>query len=95
MVNMNTRLVKRLSSSSLRYWIIEYLRRQPSQKSFSALVLRFIKDRVAAVLLTEVGLQACVSVSLGVHIGDEVKVRVEEAHPRDDVFSCKEVVVEM
>ncbi|KAL6534291.1 ribonucleotide-diphosphate reductase subunit rnr1 [Orobanche hederae] len=95
MVNMNTRLVKRLSSSSLRYWIIEYLRRQPSQKSFSALVLRFIKDRVAAVLLTEVGLQASVWVSLGVHIGDEVKVRVEEAHPRDDVFSCKEVVVGM
>lgn len=53
-VNMNMRVVKRLSSISLRYWIIEYLRRQPKEKRFSALVLRFMKDRVAAILLLEV-----------------------------------------
>lgn len=54
LVNMNVRLVRRLSSSSLRYWMIEYLRQQPKEKKFSALVLRFIKDRVAAILLVEV-----------------------------------------
>lgn len=54
MVNMNIRVVKRVSSSSLRYWIIEYLRRQPKGKKFSAVVLRFIKDRVAAIILMEV-----------------------------------------
>ncbi|KAL0338307.1 UNVERIFIED_CONTAM: Ribonuclease II, chloroplastic/mitochondrial [Sesamum angustifolium] len=90
-VNMNIRVVRRLSSSSLRYWIIEYLRRQPKEKRFSALVLRFIKDRVAAILLMEVGLQASAWVSVGVQVGDEVKVQVEEAHPRDDVLSFKEV----
>ncbi|CAA2972080.1 ribonuclease II, chloroplastic mitochondrial isoform X1 [Olea europaea subsp. europaea] len=91
MINMNTRVVRKLCNSSLRYWIIEYLRRQPKERSFSALVLRFIKDRVVAILLMEVGLQASVWVSVGVQVGDEVKVRVEEALPRDDVLTLKEV----
>ncbi|XP_050380550.1 ribonuclease II, chloroplastic/mitochondrial [Argentina anserina] len=93
-VNMNTRVAKRLFNSSLRYWILEYLRRQPKEKRFRALVLRFIKDRTAALLLVEVGLQASAWVSVGSQIGDEVLVRVEEAHPRDDVLFLKEVVID-
>ncbi|CAA0830512.1 Ribonuclease II- chloroplastic/mitochondrial [Striga hermonthica] len=93
LVNVNTRVIKRLSSTSLRYWIIEYLRQQPKHKTFSALVLRFIKDRVAAIFLMEVGLQASVWVSGGVKVGDEVKVRVEKAHPRNDTISFVEAVV--
>ena len=31
--------------------------------------------------------------SIGVEVGDEVKVQVEEAHPRDDILSLKEVSV--
>lgn len=54
LVNMNIRLVRKLSSTSLRYWMIEYLRRKPKQQAFSALILRFIKDRIAAILLVEV-----------------------------------------
>lgn len=88
---MTTRVVRRLSSSSLRYWILEYLRRQPKGKRYRALVLRFIKDRIAAILLTEIGIQASSWVSIGVQIGDEVDVQVEEAHPRDDILSLKEV----
>lgn len=90
-VNMTTRVVRRLSSSSLRYWVLEYLRRQPKGKRHRALVLRFIKDRIAAILLTEIGIQASSWVSIGVQIGDEVDVQVEEAHPRDDILSLKEV----
>ncbi|XP_055812441.1 ribonuclease II, chloroplastic/mitochondrial isoform X2 [Solanum dulcamara] len=92
-VNMTTRVVRKLSSSSLRYWILEYLRRQPKGKRFRALVLRFIKDRIAAILLTEIGVQASSWVSIGVQIGGEVDVQVEEAHPRDDILSLKEVEV--
>ncbi|XP_059305578.1 ribonuclease II, chloroplastic/mitochondrial isoform X3 [Lycium ferocissimum] len=90
-VNMTTRVVKRLSSSSLRYWTLEYLRRQPKGKRYRALVLRFVKDREAAILLTEIGVHASSRVSNGVQIGDEVHVQVEEAHPRDDVLTLKEV----
>ncbi|KAL6138737.1 hypothetical protein ACLB2K_064016 [Fragaria x ananassa] len=93
-VNMNTRVAKRLFNSSLRYWILEYLRRQPKEKRFHALILRFIKDRIAALLLVEVGLQASAWVSVGSQIGDEVLVRVDEAHPRDDVLFLKEVVID-
>ncbi|GJX41173.1 ribonuclease II, chloroplastic/mitochondrial, partial [Tanacetum coccineum] len=91
-VNMNARIAKKLFSSSLRYWILEYLRRQPKQRKFRALILKFVKDRNALLLLLEVGFQASAWVSIGSHVGDEVEVRVDEAHPRDDIISFKEVV---
>nr|XP_043621550.1 ribonuclease II, chloroplastic/mitochondrial [Erigeron canadensis] len=91
-VNMNTRIAKKLFSSSLRYWILEYLRRQPKQRKFRALILKFLKDRNASLLLLEVGFQASAWVGIGSHVGDEVEVRVEEAHPRDDTISFKEVI---
>ncbi|KAJ8426409.1 hypothetical protein Cgig2_032154 [Carnegiea gigantea] len=53
-VNMHHRVARKLFSTSLRYWVLEYLRRQPKERKFRALILRFIKDRIAALLLTEV-----------------------------------------
>ncbi|XP_010543300.1 PREDICTED: ribonuclease II, chloroplastic/mitochondrial isoform X3 [Tarenaya hassleriana] len=91
-VNMQSRVVRRLCNSSLRYWVIELLRRQRKDKRYTALILRFIKDRIAALLLVEVGVQASGWVSEGKQVGDEVQVRVEEAHPREDVILLKEVV---
>ncbi|KAJ9548088.1 hypothetical protein OSB04_020631 [Centaurea solstitialis] len=91
-VNMNARIAKKLFSSSLRYWILEYLRTQPKQRKYRALILKFVKDRNASLLLLEVGFQASAWVSIGSHVGDEVVVRVEEAHPRDDILALKEVV---
>uniref|UniRef100_A0A6V7QYK0 RNB domain-containing protein n=1 Tax=Ananas comosus var. bracteatus TaxID=296719 RepID=A0A6V7QYK0_ANACO len=91
LVNMHVKVAKRLHSSSLRYWLLEYLRRQPRERRYTALILRFIKDRLAALLLVEVGIQASSMVSVGKQIGDEIEVVVEEAHPRDDVLSLKEV----
>lgn len=92
LVNMNVRIARRLFNTSLRYWILEYMRRQPKEKKFRALILRYIKGRVASLLLTEVGVQAAAWVSEGTKIGDEIEVRVQEAHPRDDVLSLKEVI---
>ncbi|RWR95417.1 ribonuclease II, chloroplastic/mitochondrial isoform X1 [Cinnamomum micranthum f. kanehirae] len=86
------RRARTIQGTSLRYWLLEYLRRQPKEKKFRALILRFIKDRIAALLLMEVGIQASASVSVGSHIGDEIEVRVEEAHPREDVLYLKEVL---
>lgn len=91
-VNMNVRLVKKVCNSSLRYWILEYLRRQPKEAKFRGLILRFIKDRIAAILLMEIGMQASAEVSVGLHVGDVVTVEVEEAHPRDDFLTLREVV---
>lgn len=94
LVNLHVKVARRLYNSSLRYWLLEYLRRQPRGKKFRALILRFIKDRLAALLLIEVGIQASASVSVGNLIGDELEVVIEEAHPRDDVLSLKEVRVD-
>ncbi|KAL2319999.1 hypothetical protein Fmac_028968 [Flemingia macrophylla] len=93
-VNENVRTVRKLSSISLRYWILEYLRRQPKERTYRALVLKFMKDRIAALLLVEVGFQASSWISVGTQIGDEVIVKVVEAHPRDDIIFLKEVVKE-
>ncbi|OVA16519.1 Ribonuclease II/R [Macleaya cordata] len=90
LINMHVRVAKRLQNSSLRYWLLEFLSRQPKGKKFRALILRFIKDRMAGLLLVEVGIQASAFVSVGKQIGDEIEVRVEEAHPRDDVLSLEE-----
>lgn len=54
MTNANVRIAKKLSSDSLRYWLLEFLRQQPKGRKYRALVLRFIKDRLAALLLMEV-----------------------------------------
>ncbi|XP_020252520.1 ribonuclease II, chloroplastic/mitochondrial isoform X1 [Asparagus officinalis] len=94
LVNMHVKFARRLYNSNLRYWLLEYLRRQTRGRKFRALILRFIKDRVAAILLVEVGIQASASVSVGNLIGDEIEVVIEEAHPRDDVLSLKEVLVD-
>ena len=44
--------------------------------------------------MSQVGLQASARVSVGAQVGDEVEVEVEveEAHPRDDLLSLKEVI---
>ncbi|XP_031486302.1 ribonuclease II, chloroplastic/mitochondrial isoform X2 [Nymphaea colorata] len=91
MTNVKVRIAKKLSSDSLRYWLLEFLRRQPKDRKYRALVLRFIKDRLAALLLLEIGVQASASVSIGVQIGDEVDIQVEESHPRADILTVKEV----
>lgn len=93
-VNMHHRVARKLFSTSLRYWVLEYLRRQPKDRKFRALILRFIKDRIAALLLTEVGIQASAWILLGSQIGDEIEVWVEEAYPRTDVLSLKHVPIE-
>ncbi|KAJ0984005.1 hypothetical protein J5N97_002361 [Dioscorea zingiberensis] len=91
LLNMHVRVAKRLYNSSSRYWLLEYLRRQSKERKYHALIIRFIKDRLAELLLVEVGVQASALVSVGTQIGDEIKVVIDEAHPRDDVLSVREV----
>lgn len=50
------------------------------------------RTKVLTAKCLQVGLQAAAWVSVGAQIGDEVEVKVEEAHPRDDIIYLKEVV---
>lgn len=88
--SMHVKVARKLHSNSLRYWLLEYLRRQPKGRKFKALILKFIKDRMATLLLVEVGIQATTVVAAG-KVGDEVSVVVEMAHPRDDILSVTEI----
>lgn len=92
LIKMQLQIAKRLYNNSLRYWLLEYLRRQPREKEFRALILRFIKDKTAALLLVEVGIQASVQVFSGAQVGDEIMVQVLEALPRKEILSLKEVL---
>ncbi|KAF8775354.1 hypothetical protein HU200_004766 [Digitaria exilis] len=89
--SMHVKVARRLHSNNLRYWLLEYLRRQPKGRKYNALILKFVKDRMAALLLVEVGMQVTTIVSRG-KVGDEVSVVVETAHPRDDILSIREVI---
>lgn len=78
LVNMHVRVAKRLQSNSLRYWLLEYLRRQERERKFSAMILRLIKDRTAALLLMEVSL--CfysVGLPVSLTIGSSTHIRSE------------------
>uniref|UniRef100_A0A804NB36 RNB domain-containing protein n=2 Tax=Zea mays TaxID=4577 RepID=A0A804NB36_MAIZE len=89
--SMHVKVARRLHSNSLRYWLLEYLRRQPKGRKYRALILKFVKDRMGALLLVEVGMQVTTTISRG-KVGDQVSVTVETAHPRDDILSVREVV---
>eukprot|EP01018_Ginkgo_biloba_P021242 Gb_33853 [translate_table: standard] len=92
LINMRVRIAKRIYNSSLRYWLLEYLRRQPRNKQFRALILRFVKDKIAALLLVEVGIQGSVEVLSGAQVGDEIVIHVQEAHPRKEILALKEAL---
>ena len=52
--SMHVKVARRLHSNSLPYWLLEYLRRQPKGRKYRALILKFVKDRMGALLLVEV-----------------------------------------
>ncbi|KAJ7539995.1 hypothetical protein O6H91_11G117600 [Diphasiastrum complanatum] len=90
--NLRSREAKRLEGISNRYWILEYLRRQPKDTIFQAVVMRFVKDHEAFILLKEVGLEALVTIHSKASAGDKVKVIVKDAHPRKDLLLLKEIL---
>eukprot|EP00252_Welwitschia_mirabilis_P004250 TRINITY_DN1452_c0_g1_i1.p1 TRINITY_DN1452_c0_g1~~TRINITY_DN1452_c0_g1_i1.p1 ORF type:complete len:802 (+),score=154.55 TRINITY_DN1452_c0_g1_i1:173-2578(+) len=91
MLNIRVKNAKYLYNSSLRYWLLEYLRRQPREMEYRALILKFFKDKMATVLLIKIGIHGSVEIYSGAKVGDEISVLVEETNPRDDFLSLKEV----
>ncbi|VAH13311.1 unnamed protein product [Triticum turgidum subsp. durum] len=88
--SMHVKVARKLHSNSLRYWLLEYLRRQPKGRKYRALILKFIKDRMATLLLVDVGIQVTTVVAAG-KVGDEASVVLEMVHPRDDILSVTEI----
>lgn len=116
-VKMRVKVAKKLSKRS-RYWVYEYLRRQPKGIIFRTLIIKFKKYGNASLLLLDVRichnsfpffkchistlvftswgylrrldikfLQRCI----GLRVGDELEVEVEEANARNNILSLIEV----
>jgi exoribonuclease-2 len=76
-----------------RYWGLEYLRRH-SQKSWQALVLRWIRehDNLGLILLEELGLELIMRFNRQVQLGEQINVQVSHADPRQDVIHFRELI---
>ena len=53
-VNAACKTAKKLQLETERYWILEYIRRQPPDRKYSACLMRLVRNMHAVVLLTEV-----------------------------------------
>lgn len=84
------KILKRLQSDSDRYWILEYLRREPVDRKYCSCLLRYEKDTTAVVLLLEVGLQNSMELYTERNVGDEFFVRVVDSQPRKNFLLLKE-----
>lgn len=89
-VNDTCRTAKKLQHDSERYWILEYLRRQPLQRKYHACVIRIVKNTTAVILLTELGLQNLIDLRSKRQPGEEVFVRVADAQPRKRFLLLRE-----
>ena len=76
-----------------RYWGLEYLRRH-SQREWQALVLRWIRenDNLGLILLEDLGLELVMRFNRSVQLGDQIKVQVSHADPRQDVIQFRELM---
>ncbi len=76
-----------------RYWGLEYLRRH-SQKSWQALVLRWIREHenLGLILLEELGLELIMRFNRQVELGEQINVQVSHADPRQDVIHFRELI---
>ncbi|MCO5573622.1 hypothetical protein L7F22_027394 [Adiantum nelumboides] len=81
---------KKLRIESERYWTLEYLRMESSQKSYQACVIRFVKNTTALVLLTELGLQNLIDLRFKRQLGEHFAVRVVDSQPRKSYLQLKE-----
>lgn len=89
-INARCKTARKLQSDSDRYWILEYLRRQPSDRKYHACILRFVKNTIATVWLTEVGIQTLIDLQTKRQVGGEIVVYVQDAQPRKNVLILRE-----
>ncbi len=76
-----------------RYWALEYLRRQDSQR-WSAIVLRWLRedDNLGIILLEDLGLELPHRFQTNVELGDRIEVEVIAADPHQDLIRFREFI---
>jgi exoribonuclease-2 len=76
-----------------RYWGLEYLRRN-SDQVWQALMLRWLREHEneGLILLEDLGLELKMRFRHSVRPGDQLRVQVSHADPRQDVIQFRELV---
>lgn len=66
------------------FWIAEFFRRQPRDRAYKALLLRWLREdsMLASVLVEEFGIETAVRMKNGHPLGEHISVGVSEANPR-------------
>lgn len=66
------------------FWITEFFRRQPCDRAYKALLLRWLREdsMLASVLVEEFGIETAVRMKNGHPLGEFISVGVSEANPR-------------
>jgi len=79
-----------------RYWILEYLRRQGSERIWQALMLRWLRedDGLASILIEDLGIEMTMRFNRSVDLGEVLHVRVSYVDPRQDTIQFREVAPE-
>jgi exoribonuclease-2 len=83
----------RVERQTNRYWGLEYLRRN-SDQVWQALMLRWLREHEneGLILLEDLGLELKMRFRHSVKPGDQLRVQVSHADPRQDVIQFRELV---
>ena len=83
----------RVERQTNRYWGLEYLRRN-SDQVWQALMLRWLREHEneGLILLEDLGLELKMRFRHSVRPGDQLRVQVSHADPRQDVIQFRELV---
>jgi exoribonuclease-2 len=83
----------RVERQTNRYWGLEYLRRN-SDQVWQALMLRWLREHEneGLILLEDLGLELKMRFRHSVRPGDQLRVQVSHADPRQDVIHFRELV---
>ncbi|KAH7422551.1 hypothetical protein KP509_12G013800 [Ceratopteris richardii] len=90
-VNEACRTARKLQNNTERYWILEYLRRQPPHRAYQACVLRFVNNTTAMVIISELGLKNLMVLRSKRKPGEQLYVEVVESHPRKSYLQLREL----
>ena len=82
-----------VEKQSVRYWSLEYLRRQ-KDVVWEALMLDWLREneRLALVLIEDLGLKLPMRINRQIQAGDNLQIKTGEVDPRKDIICFQEII---
>jgi exoribonuclease-2 len=76
---------------SVRYWSLEYLRRN-KEVVWEALMLDWLREneKLALILIEDLGLKLPMRINRQIQVGDNLRIKTAEVDPRKDIIYFQE-----